>query len=236
VTEKLVLIVEDEPKLVHLLREVLMAAGFGVISTRSGESAIEMAALEQPDLLILDIMLAGNIDGYEVARRVRTFSNAPIVMLTVKSTEAEILRGFDAGADDYVTKPFSAKELLARVAAVLKRANSAADAPPEAIVVCGEMRIDLAARHVTVGSRAVRLTRTEYNLLYELATHPNQVLLHEQLLSAVWGEEYRGDIDYLRAYIRYLRQKLEADPSNPTMIVTSPGVGYMLTCPEAPPD
>jgi len=233
-TETRILIVEDEPKLVRLLREVLNATGFAVLSTGSGQSAIEMAALEQPDLIILDIVLSDSIDGYTVTRRVREFSDVPIIMLTAKTREADLLRGFDAGADDYLTKPFSSKELLVRVRAVLKRARPDQTALTETEIVCGPLKIDLARRYVKVGDRDVRLTPTEYDLLHELATHRNQVLLHEQLLSAVWGTEYRDDLDYLRAYIRYLRQKIEADPAHPTLIVTSAGAGYMLACPDAP--
>jgi two-component system KDP operon response regulator KdpE len=227
-----ILVVDDEPKLVRLVREVLAASGYQVLSTGSGENAIEMAALEQPDLILLDIVLSGTDDGYTVARRVREFSDVPIIMLTAKARESDLLRGFDAGADDYIVKPFSSKELLARVQAILKRARREPAAPVEAELICGELRIDLARRRVTVGEREVRLTPTEYNLLHQLAAHPNQVLLHEQLLAAVWGAEYRDDIDYLRAYIRYLRHKLESDPANPKFIVTEVGVGYMLACPE----
>jgi len=230
--EARILVVDDEPKLVRLVREVLTAVGFSVLSIGSGEAAIEMVSLEQPDLILLDIVLAGKTDGYEVARRVREFSDVPIIMLTAKARESDLLRGFDVGADDYLVKPFSAKELLARVRAVLKRARHGPIAPIESEVVCGDLRIDLARRRVTVQGREIQLTRTEYNLLHELAAHRNQVLLHEQLLTAVWGAEYRDDLDYLRAYIRYLRKKLEADPANPRLIVTSPGVGYMLVCPE----
>jgi two-component system KDP operon response regulator KdpE len=204
-----------------------------VLTTGKGEAAVEMVALEKPDLLLLDIVLAGAMDGYEVARRVREFSDVPIIMLTARARESDLLRGFEAGADDYLTKPFSSKELLARVRAVLKRARHEPAAPAEAEIACGELRIDLARRRVSVRGREVHLTRTEYNLLHELATHRNQVLLHEQLLTSIWGAEYRNDLDYLRAYIRYLRQKLEADPANPKLIVTSQGVGYMLACPEA---
>ena len=225
-----ILVVDDEPKLVHLVREVLTMAGFDVLSTSSGEGAIEMIALEQPDLVLLDIILSRTMDGYQVARRVREFSDVPIIMLTAKAHEEDLLRGFEAGADDYLTKPFSAKELLARVRAVLKRTRQPSAAPGETEIVCGDLRIDLARRRVTVGGRDVQLTPTEYNLLHQLAQHRNQVLLHEQLLTAVWGAEYRDDLEYLRAYIRYLRQKLEADPANPTRIVTSQGVGYMLAC------
>jgi len=230
--EARVLVVDDEPKLVRLVREVLTATGFDVMSTGSGENAVEMAALERPDLIVLDIVLSGKMDGYEVTRRVREFSDVPIIMLTAKVREADLLRGFDVGADDYLTKPFSSKELLARVRAVLKRTHRELATPVESEIVCGELRIDLARRHVTVAGTEVQLTPTEYNVLHELASHRNQVLLHEHLLTAVWGTEYRDDLDYLRAYIRYLRQKLEPDPANPKLIVTSPGVGYMLVCPE----
>ncbi len=229
-SEAKILVVDDEPKLVRLVREVLTATGFAVMSTGSGENAIEMAALERPDLIVLDIVLSGAMDGYEVARRVREFSDVPIIMLTAKARESDLLHGFDAGADDYLTKPFSSKELLARVRALLKRARR--ESPGETEIVCGELRMDLARRQVSVSGKPVQLTPTEYNLLYQLALHRNQVMLHEQLLTAVWGQEYRDDLDYLRAYIRYLRQKLEADPAHPQLIVTSPGVGYMLVCPE----
>jgi two-component system KDP operon response regulator KdpE len=230
-TEARILVVDDEPKLVRLVREVLTATGHAVMSTGSGENAVEMTALERPDLILLDVVLSGAMDGYEVARRVREFSDVPIIMLTAKARESDLLHGFEVGADDYLTKPFSSKELLVRVRAVLKRAHRETFAETE--IICGELQIDLARRQVTVGGREIRLTPTEYNLLLQLAQHRNQVLLHEQLLSAVWGVEYRDDVDYLRAYIRYLRQKLEPDPARPKMIVTSQGVGYMLVCPDS---
>jgi DNA-binding response OmpR family regulator len=222
-----ILIVDDEPKLIYLVREVLSATGFEVLLTCNGEHAVEMVAIEQPDLVLLDIVLPGQMDGYEIARRIRKFSNVPIIMLTAKVRESEMLRGFDAGADDYITKPFSSKELLARVRAVLKRARGI-DQAAEVEITCDCLKIDLARRRVTVEGREVHLTPTEFNLLHELATHPNKVILHEELLSAVWGPEYRDDLDYLRSYIRYLRQKIEADPSHPKIILRCPGVGYML--------
>lgn len=228
-----ILIVDDEPKLVRLVREVLTAAGFEILTTSSGEKAIQLVALEHPDLMILDLILyPGESDGYEVARRVREFSDVPIIMLTARVREADLLKGFDAGADDYITKPFSAKELLARMRAVLKRTQTDKHANSDAEIICGELRINLASRRVQLHGRDVHLTATEYNLLHELAAHPNQVMLHEQLLSAVWGAEYRDDIDYLRCYIRYLRQKLEDIPAEPQVIVAVPGVGYMLVAPE----
>lgn len=231
-TEACILVVDDEPKLVHLVTEVLTATGFAVLSTAKGEDAITMVAVEHPDLIILDISLAGKIDGFEVAHRVREFSNIPIIMLTAKARESDLLQGFDVGTDDYLTKPFSAKELLARIRALLNRMRLEAIAPTQASIQCGSLRIDLARRRVTMNGQGVRLTRTEYNLLRALATHPNRVLLHEELLTAVWGSEYRNDLDYLRAYVRYLRRKLEPEPGNPHLIITYPGVGYMLVCRE----
>jgi len=228
------LVADDEPKLVRLVREVLSSIGFEVLSTGSGESAIEMAAVEQPDLIVLDIVLRDNTDGYEVARRVREFSDVPILMLTAKSREPDLLRGFEVGADDYLTKPFSSKELVARARALLKRTRAAQGEPDVSQLECGGLHMDLVRRRVTVAGQEVRLTPTEYKLLYELVIHPGQVMLHEQLLAAVWGEEYRSDLEYLRAYVRYLRQKVETDPAHPLRIVTVPGVGYMLTAPEGP--
>ena len=233
-TKQRILVVDDEPKLIRLVGEVLTASGYAVITTGNGEEAIGKVALERPDLMLLDIVLTGEINGFEVARRVREFSEVPIIMLTAKARESDMLHGFDAGADDYITKPFSAKELLARVQAVLKRAHHDAGEMTESEIVCGELRLDTLRRRVTVAGEGVHLTRTEYNLLHELAIHRNQVMLHAQLLAAVWGPEYRDDLDYLRAYIRYLRRKLEPDPAAPQYILTSQGVGYMLVCPDEP--
>ena len=229
---QLILIADDEPKLVRLVKEVLTATGFEVLAVGDGDGAIKMIALEQPDLVLLDIVLADNVDGYEVARRVREFSDVPIIMLTAKARESDLLRGFEVGADDYITKPFNAKELLARVRAVLNRAKREVEDATDAEIVCGPLYIDLARRRVMVDGSIVHLTKTEYNLLYELAAHRNQIILHSELLAAVWGPEYRDDLEYLRAYVRYLRRKIEPDPENPRLIVTSQGVGYMLECPD----
>ena len=143
-----------------------------------------------------------------------------------------MLEGFDAGADDYITKPFSSKVLLARIHAVLNRVRSAIPALTVAQIECGDLCIDISRRYVTVAGNEVYLTATEYNLLYQLATHLDQVLLHEHLLTEVWGPEYRKDVDYLRSYIHHLRKKLERDPANPEMILNIQGVGYMLTVPD----
>jgi two-component system KDP operon response regulator KdpE len=227
-----ILIVEDEPKIIQLVREVLTASGFDVVTARNGKNGVEQAALEQPDLVILDILLPGEMDGYDVARRLREFSDVPIIFLTAKTREGDVLRGFDAGADDYITKPFNSKELLARIRAVLHRSQRSGAHPDDEEIVCSDLRIDLPRHKVTVRGLEIHLTATEYNLLHELAIHRNQVLLHEQLLTAVWGCEYRNDVDYLRAYIHSLRQKIEMDPADPKIIIRCPGVGYSLVTPD----
>lgn len=225
-----ILVVDDDPKLVRLVREVLTATGYEVITTGSGEQAIELVALEQPDLVLLDIMLSGQVDGYEVASRLQEFSDVPIIMLTAKVREADLMHGFEVGADDYITKPFSSKEMLARVRAVLKRSQSSTSPPVETEIVCGDLRIDFARHRVMVAGHEIHLTPTEYKLLRELAKHHDQVILHEHLLTTVWGTEYRDDLDYLRTYIYQLRKKLEPNPANPILILRCPGVGYMLAC------
>ncbi|MDH7485870.1 MAG: response regulator transcription factor [Anaerolineae bacterium] len=226
-----ILVVDDEPRVVRLVSEVLKAVGYQVIAAASGMPAIEMVALERPDLVLLDILLPGGLDGYEVCRRLREFSDVPVIMLTAKAQEADVVRGFEVGADDYLTKPFSAKELVARVQAVLRRCQRSEEVIT-APLVCGELEINFAQRAVRVRGQRVALTPTEYELLRQLALHVNRVVLHQDLLTTVWGPEYRNDVDYLRSYIRYLRRKLEADPANPRYILTSPGAGYMLSCPE----
>jgi two-component system KDP operon response regulator KdpE len=225
-----ILVVDDEPRVVRLVTEVLNAVGYKVIAAVGGEPAIKMVALEQPNLVLLDILLPRGLDGYEICRRIREFSNVPVIMLTAKALESDMLRGFDVGADDYLTKPFSAKELIARVKAVLRRSQRPEEVTTTTLT-CGELEINFARRTVTARGEHISLTPTEYALLRQLALNANRVMLHQDLLTAVWGAEYRDDIDYLRAYIRYLRRKLEADSSNPQYILTLPGVGYMLTCP-----
>ena len=226
-----VLIIEDEPRVVQLVRAVLEAVGYDVVAAVSGKSGIEAVALEQPDLVLLDVRLPNGPNGYEVCERIREFSDVGVIMLTAKARNEDVLQGFEAGADDYLTKPFNAKELVARVRAVLRRTQYPEERT-RATKTCGEWEIDFARHTVKVGGERVSLTPTEYALLRQLATNPNCVMTHSDLLAKVWGPEYRDDLDYLRAYIRYLRSKLEADPSKPEYILTSQGVGYMLACPE----
>ncbi|MBN1657035.1 MAG: response regulator transcription factor [Anaerolineae bacterium] len=226
-----ILIVDDEPRVVRLVTEVLTAMGYRVLAAASGKSGIERVAMEQPDLVLLDILMPSGPDGYEVCRRIREFSQVPVIMLTAKAQETDMLHGFDVGADDYLTKPFSAKELVARIKAVLRRAGRPGDVTSSTLT-CGDLEIDFARCQVKARGEMVSLTRTEYALLRQLALNANRVILHRDLLSGVWGTEYLDDTDYLRAYIRYLRRKLEADPSNPRYIRTAPGIGYMLDCPD----
>lgn len=230
-----ILVVEDEPRVVRLVSEILRAVGFQLLLASNGQQALELVALERPDLVLLDLMLPGELDGYEVCRRIREFSTVAIIMLTARAQERDLLRGFEMGADDYLTKPFSAKELVARVKAVLRRSQR----PEETSIAtwtCGNWEINFAQHRVTVGGQAVALTRTEYALLRELALNANRVMTHHDLLTRVWGPEYRDDVDYLRTYVRHLRRKLEADPAQPRTLVTLAGTGYMLTCPtDSPP-
>ncbi len=226
-----ILVVEDEPRVARLVGQVLKAMDFEVLTAECGEAAVEAVAMEQPQMVLLDIMLGSGIDGFEVCRRLREFSDVPVIMLTARARDEDVLRAFDAGADDYLTKPFNSKELLARVRAVLRRSLR----PEETVTTswkCGELEIDFARRRIIVQGKSVPLTRTEFTLLRELALNADRVMLHEELLTRVWGPEYRDDVDYIRAYVRYLRRKIEPDPSNPRFILTCSGAGYMLTCPE----
>jgi two-component system, OmpR family, KDP operon response regulator KdpE len=227
-----ILVVDDEPRVVRLVTEILKAVGYQVVASSSGDSGLEMLALEQPDLVLLDVLLGSGPNGFEVCKRIREFSDVAVIMLTAKAMESDVLAGFEAGADDYLTKPFSAKELVARVQAVLRRTQQAQGETVTATFSCGALAINFARHAVEVNGRAIALTRTEYALLQQLALNANRVLSHEELLTRVWGSEYRDDVDYLRAYIRYLRRKLEQDPANPRYILTLPGFGYQLVCPD----
>lgn len=229
--EKTVLVVDDQPSLVRLVRDNLETLGFRVISASEGTRTIDMIENEKPDLVILDIMLPG-MDGYEVCRRIREFSTVPIVMLTARNDRADLLQGFEAGADDYVTKPFSADELLARVKAVLRRSEYQEVNKYSPTFACGDITIDFVRHEVKKGDLVKNLTPTEYRLLYYLATNAGRVMLHSDLLTKVWGPEYAGATDYLRVYVRHLRTHLEAKDSEPVYILTVPGVGYVLKCPQ----
>jgi DNA-binding response OmpR family regulator len=225
-----ILIVDDDPLVLRLVCTNLERAGYKVLTASDGEEAITVVASQLPDLIILDLMLP-NLDGYEVCKSLREFSLVPVVMLTAKGEQVDKLRGFEVGADDYLTKPFAPAELLARVAAVLRRSQQGALPSTPPILQRGAITIDLLRRRVTVNNELVRLTRTEFNLLEQLALNAGRVLSHTELLTKVWGPEYRDDRDYLWAYIRHLRRKLEVDPEHPVYIISEPGFGYVLECP-----
>jgi DNA-binding response OmpR family regulator len=225
-----VLVVDDDPLIVRLVRMHLDKAGYKVLVAMDGEQAIDVCATELPDLVILDLMLPKK-DGYEVCRAIREFSLVPVVMLSAKGEQVDKLRGFEMGADDYLTKPFAPAELLARVQAVLRRSQQGAPPTASPMVRCGPIAIDFVRRRVTLDGEPVRLTPTEFKLLQQLAVNAGKVLSHTELLTKVWGPEYRDDRDYLWAYVRHLRRKLEPNPEQPAYILSEPGVGYVLECP-----
>jgi two-component system KDP operon response regulator KdpE len=222
-----ILVVDDEPRLVRFVRANLQSVGYEVITTAQGRAAINLTELKQPNLIILDIMLP-DIDGFEVCKRIREFSMVPIIMLTAKAEEADKVKGLDLGADDYLTKPFGAQELLARARAVLRRVELSEGVRPQPVFACGGVQVDFVQRRVTVQGQEVRLTPTEYKLLYQLAINAGRVMLHEDLLRKVWGPEYENEIGYLRVYISRLRRKIEKNPDQPQYIRSEPGFGYVF--------
>jgi DNA-binding response OmpR family regulator len=224
-----VLIADDDPLIQRLVRTHLDRAGYRVLTAADGEAALDVAAADQPDLIVLDLMLP-KLDGFEVCKRIREFSLVPVVMLTARGEQVDKLRGFEAGADDYLTKPFSPPELLARIQAVLRRVQQTASSSAPSVVRCGELTIDFVRRRVIMHEETIKLTPTEFQLLQQLALNAGKVMSHTELLTKVWGPEYRDDRDYLWAYVRHLRRKLEADPDNPKRILSEPGYGYVLDC------
>jgi DNA-binding response OmpR family regulator len=225
-----ILVVDDDPLILRLVRMNLDKAGYKTVTAVNGEEAIDVVSSELPDLVILDLMLP-KVDGYEVCRRIREFSLVPVVMLTAKGEQVDKLRGFEMGADDYLTKPFAPPELLARVQAVLRRSQHGVTSNTPSVARCGDIALDFLRRRVTVKDEQVKLTPTEFKLLTQLALNMGKVMSHTELLTKVWGPEYRDDRDYLWAYVRHLRRKLEPDPENPVHILSEPGIGYVMECP-----
>jgi DNA-binding response OmpR family regulator len=225
-----ILIADDEPRYVRAIQVNLEGSGYQTLTATDGEQAVALAASASPDLILLDVRMPG-LDGYEACRRIREFSGVPIIFLTARAETADKVRGLGLGADDYVTKPFSAEELMARVQAVLRRVErtQATDAP--SLLQAGELKIDLAQQRVFVCEEEVLLTPTEYRLLHELARHAGQVLVPELLLERVWGMGYEGEIQLVWQAIHRLRQKVESDPKHPRYIQTRPGIGYVFVMP-----
>ena len=222
---RVVLVVDDEERMARFIRLNLEHDGFQVIEAYRGMQAIEKLRDSMPDLIILDIMMP-DIDGFEVLKMVREISTVPIIMLTAKGEEEDRVKGLELGADDYITKPFSPRELVGRVKAVLRRTESTGISSQDVINVDERLKIDLGRREVWVDKKLIKLRPTEYRLLYHLIQNAGWVLTYDQILSRVWGYEYRDEPHYVRLYINYLRQKLEEDPANPKYILTERGVGY----------
>jgi two-component system KDP operon response regulator KdpE len=225
-----VLVVDDEPQFLRALKTNLRGAGYDVVTATTAEEALATAALQPPDVIVLDLILPDG-RGTDVARRLRQWSTAPIVLVSAVEDEVEKIAALDAGADDYVTKPFAIGELLARIRAVLRRSAR----PGGPLVEISELRLDLDKQLVTVRGEPVHLTPHEYDLLRVLAQNEGKLLTHRTILREVWGPAYQLESSYLHVYVSQLRRKLEADPARPRYIVTEPGAGYRLVDPDRDP-
>jgi len=225
----LVLVVDDDIRMLRMMKRILELEGFQALIANNGETALKTFDKESPDLVLLDIMMP-DIDGYTVCQRIREFSQIPIIMVTAKGDDKEKVEGLDTGADDYVTKPFSASELAARVRAVLRRVGSQ-EGPHEAIFRYKDLIIDFTSRRVMVNNKELKLTSTEYKLLSYISLNAGRVVTPDQLLNKVWGEEYIGAPHLLQVNIARLRRKLGDDAKKPTYILTRPGIGYIMLKP-----
>jgi two-component system KDP operon response regulator KdpE len=223
--EPVILAVDDEPGILRLVKLELTGQGFRVITAENGADGLRLAEEHRPDIVLLDIVMP-EMDGLEVMRALRDRSSVPVILLTAKGSDTDKVRGLEMGADDYLAKPFSPDELSARVRAVLRRAVPAPT--PDKIVRMGDIEVDLDRRIVSRNGEQISLTRTEWMLLQHLASNPGKVMLNAELLTKVWGPEYRGDLQYLRVWVSRLRRKLEEEPSSPRYIKTLQGIGYML--------
>ncbi len=232
---KRILVVDDEPPIQRMLRRNLAVSGYDVLVAESGSQAVDMARLHQPDLVLLDLCLPGGLNGLDVCKQLRKWTQTPIIVLSAITEEKQKVAALDLGADDYLTKPFSNDELQARVRACLRRASAAeggagdAQAQPDILQSDdGYLCMNVLKRQVRAGQQEVRLTPTEFELLRQLMVYAGKVLTHRSLLRAVWGPEYGEEADYLRVYIRQLRLKVEVEPSRPRYILTEPGIGYVF--------
>ena len=220
-----ILAVDDEQRMVRFIQLNLEQDGFEVITAYNGKDALEQVRTQLPDFILLDIMMP-DINGFEVLKKIREVNNVPVIMLTAKGEEDDRIQGLELGADDYITKPFSPRELVSRIRAVLRRTKSFTDDQVDLIKVDDRLTIDFSRREVWVEGQKVDLRPTEYRLLYHLVQNAGWVNTHEQLLTKVWGFEYQDEPHYVRLYVNYLRKKIEQDPSDPKYILTERGVGY----------
>ncbi len=222
---RVILVVDDEERMARFIRLNLEHDGFQVVEAYRGMDAIHKLRDTMPDVVILDVMMP-DLDGFEVLKLIREISQVPVIMLTAKGDEDDRVHGLELGADDYVTKPFSPRELVSRVRAVLRRTEAAGFVTREVYQVDDYLKMDFGRREIWVGGKLVKLRPTEYRLLYHLVQNAGWVMTYDQLLSKVWGYEYRDEPHYVRLYVNYLRQKIEKDPANPKYILTERGVGY----------
>jgi len=225
-----ILVVDDEPQIRRVMRTTLVAQGYEVSDARTGDDALDLVRSEKYDLVLLDVNMPG-ISGIQTCREIRLGSDLPIIMLTVRGAERDKVQALDAGADGYLTKPFSMSELLARIRAVLRR-TSFPSGMDDRHLKLGEIEIDFEARRIVAGDKQIRLTTKEFDLIYYLAAHPNKTIPHRELLQAVWGPDYGGEQEYLRVFVNRLRKKIEASPSSPRYLLTEPWVGYRLELPQ----
>jgi two-component system KDP operon response regulator KdpE len=223
-----ILVVDDDPQIRRVMRVTLTGQGYEVDDAKTGEAALEKLREQRFDLVLLDMNMPG-MGGIDTCRAIRSQSEIAIIMLTVRDTEADKVEALDAGADDYVTKPYTAPELMARIRASLRRTPWTQG--PNGKVTIGSVEVDFDTRQVTARARQVRLTPKEFELLRYLVTHANKVISHRELLQAVWGPDYGDQVDYLRVFVNQLRKKIEANPSTPTYLLTEPWVGYRLRLP-----
>jgi two-component system KDP operon response regulator KdpE len=220
-------LIEDEPQMRRFLRAALSPPDYRLVEAATAKEGIAQAAGRKPDVILLDLGLP-DLDGLEVTRTIREWSSTPIIVLSARGREQDKVAALDRGADDYLTKPFGVDELLARIRVALRHAALPPGAPPEPLFEVGELQVDLAARVVRRAGEEVHLTPTEYKLLALLVRHAGKVITHRQLLKEVWGTNYADQSHYVRVYMAQLRQKLEADPARPRLLITEPGVGYRL--------
>ncbi|HXX20733.1 MAG TPA: response regulator transcription factor [Candidatus Acidoferrum sp.] len=230
-TSAKILVVDDEPQIRRVLRTTLTSQGYAVIEAKTGDEALELFRDERPDLVLLDMNMPGR-SGIETCRELRSSSDVPVIMLTVRNTERDKVHALDAGADDYVVKPFGAEELMARIRAALRRAAPAEALPP---FVSGDLRIDFEKRSVLVKGVPARLTPKEFELLHHLVANQGKAQGHRRLLQAVWGPDYGEETEYLRVFINQLRKKIEPDPRHPRYIHTEPWIGYRFEAPSEKP-
>ena len=222
-----ILVVDDEPRILNFLTSKLRASGYDTFTASNGVEALEQAQAQQPDLIVLDVVMP-KMDGFETLKQLRTFSAVPVIFLSAKGTDVDRIKGLGLGADDYLSKPFSPDELVARIDAVRRRVGPSESRKAHDRYVSGDLKIDFGKRLVTVNGQEARLTRIEWLLLSELAQNAGRLMLYEELLTRVWGMEYRDDVQLLRTWISRLRYKVEKDPGNPSVIRTMPKTGYIM--------